>query len=66
MDINSWVRCKSGARVADNAPVIIVEQDINSLNEELNTRRFDGQQLEGFVSMACQEADGILKLYFPQ
>jgi hypothetical protein len=63
--INSWVRCKSARIVADNRPVILFEQDLNTLAEESATRRFEAQQIEAFMREAAREADEILGKYFP-
>jgi hypothetical protein len=61
--INSWVRCKTAALVADNRPVILVEQDLNTLENTI--RRFNADQIRAFFRMAAQEADEIIRLYFP-
>jgi hypothetical protein len=64
--INSWVRCKSATTVPDNRPVILVEQDLNSLAQGLHTRRFTGEEVRVFFETASQEADEILRKYFPE
>ncbi|MBX7137354.1 MAG: hypothetical protein K1X83_05170 [Oligoflexia bacterium] len=63
--INSWVRCKTGGTVSGNKRVIIVEQDLNTLGEELKSRNFTSGSLKGFFKAAAKEADSILELYFP-
>lgn len=63
--INSWVRCKTAKLVADNRPVILVEQDLNTLATEMESRRFDPAQMRAFFQMATVEADEILRKYFP-
>jgi hypothetical protein len=64
-EVNSWVRCKTAKLVADNRPVILVEQDMNTLATELESRRFEPVQLHAFFQMAAVEADEILRKYFP-
>lgn len=63
--INSWVRCQSANLVADDAPVIVVKQDVNTLASDLETRRFDAGQMQAFFRMAASESDDILRKYFP-
>jgi hypothetical protein len=64
--INSWVRCKSATTVPDNRPVILVEQDLNSLAQELSTRRFTADEIRVFFEAASREAEDILRRYFPE
>ena len=63
--INSWVRCKTAKLRADNRPVILVEQDLNTLANEADSRRFEAGQIHAFFQMAAAEADEILRIYFP-
>lgn len=63
--INSWIRCKSISSSDDAPPLIRVEQDINTLGEELNTRVFKSDDMSRFWEMAIGEVDSILNLYFP-
>lgn len=63
--INSWVRCKSGVLLADKQPVILVEQDLNTLAEEMDSRRFDVTGMKNFFEMAATEAGQIARKYFP-
>jgi hypothetical protein len=64
--INSWVRCKSATKAPDNRPVIVVEQDLNSLAEELASRRFTVDDIRVFFETVSREADEILGKYFPK
>jgi hypothetical protein len=64
--INSWVRCKSARLLSDNSPVILVEQDLNTLAEDIGSRRFDPDQIGAFFRVAVREADDILDKYFPR
>jgi len=63
--INSWVRCKSDRMIADDSPAILVEQDLNTLPNETDSRRFEPEQIRAFFEMAALEADEILRKYFP-
>jgi hypothetical protein len=65
-EINSWVRCKSATMPPDNRPVIVVEQDLNSLAQEMLTRRFTADEIRVFFETASREADDILRKYFPE
>jgi hypothetical protein len=64
--INSWVRCKSAKLVADNRPAILVEQDLNTLANEVPARRFDVAGVHTFFEMAVVEANEIMHKYFPE
>jgi hypothetical protein len=64
--INSWVRCKTGELEAGNRPIILVVQDLNTVANEAEARRFTPEQLKGFFQMARQEADEIFAKYFPE
>jgi len=64
--INSWVRCRSAAVVPDNRQAIVVVQDLNTMGNELEQRRFNADQIRVFFEMAAQEADQILGKYFPE
>jgi hypothetical protein len=63
MRTNSWVRTKTG-KLSDRDPIVIVEQDLNTLPEETE-RRFDDGDLASFYNAASTEFDVILRLYFP-
>ncbi len=63
--VNSWVRCKTANRVPDDHPVILVEQDLNTLATELESQRFDTARMRAFFAAAPVEADEILRKYFP-
>ncbi|MCH7989882.1 MAG: hypothetical protein IID46_12135 [Planctomycetes bacterium] len=62
--INSWIRCRSNVRVHDQ-PAITVEQDLNTLSEDLESNAFHRDQIEEYFAWAVEEADRILSLYFP-
>ena len=62
--INSWVRCKTAELVTDKRQVILVQQDINTVETE--SYRFGSEQISSFFKMAISEVDGVLKKYFPE
>jgi len=66
-NVNSWVRCKSGSiNMPSPEPIILVEQDINTLSEETETREFTNEQIKDFFQLVPKEFDLILSLYFPE
>jgi hypothetical protein len=65
-NVNSWVRCKTGIFNKPNQePIILVEQDINTLAEEMEEREFSDAEIRDFFQLVKQEFDSILSLYFP-
>lgn len=69
--VNSWVRCKTGALVGEtphtgNRPIILVEQDFNTVPDEASTRAFSDEEIAGFFSSAPSEFDTVLRRYFPE
>jgi ribosomal protein L39E len=66
LDVNSWVRIRTGERIGANpGPVIAVEQDINTKEEEREERTFNVEDIMQFFDLAGKELDHILELYFP-
>ncbi len=64
--VNSWVRNKTGLLPTENnKPIVIVEQDLNTLAEETGDRAFSEEQIRQFFSAASTELDNILVLYYP-
>jgi hypothetical protein len=63
--INSWVRCKSAIMAQDSRPLILVEQDLNTLSHDVANRRFTADEVRLFLETASREADDILRKYFP-
>ena len=66
--VNSWVRNKTGflgTPTGTNEPIVIVEQDLNTLIEDAPTRRFSTADARQFYSLAVKEFDTILGLYYP-
>lgn len=64
-DINSWVRCQCGVLDPGGAPVIAVLQDLNTVVENEPPRQFDAGRIRAFFLMASEEAETIIKKYFP-
>lgn len=66
-NINSWVRCKTATLLFSDTsvPVIIVEQDLNTLTTEIEQRRFTYEDIRSYYKQALEEAQNILQLYFP-
>ncbi len=63
--VNSWVRVKSGSLTSTGDPLIVVEQDINTLENDRSERIFSPSDCKLFFSTAAREMEKILKLYFP-
>jgi hypothetical protein len=66
--VNSWVRSKTGmvGTSTGQTPVIVVEQDLNTLVEETSSRTFSPSDVAEFFSAAQHEFDVILNLYYPK
>jgi hypothetical protein len=71
-EVNSWVRCKTAVLAKPDQPnattpdAIIVEQDINSLAEQMETRELSVEEMHRFFEIVPQEMSKILGLYFPK
>ena len=71
--INSWVRCKTAilqvpsesTPTVDMQPVIVIEQDINTLAEVAPGTELSILQIHQFYEAATIEMDSIVRLYFP-
>lgn len=61
--VNSWVRCKSRKK-EDNQRLLLIEQDINTLNEELKSRNFTNEEVGVFFHLLPKEMNDIFALYF--
>lgn len=67
--VNSWVRNKTAFVNLDqdeNQPVVLVEQDINTLAEEETSTKYDDKQMREFFGLAADEFVSILSLYYPE
>ena len=63
--VNSWVRNKTGTLHVSEQPVVIVEQDLNTLAEASGTRHFTKEQISAFFEAAPASLDEVLALYYP-
>jgi hypothetical protein len=67
--VNSWVRNKTGVLnlPGDEAqkPVVLAEQDFNTLAEEQATRNFATDEISAFFRAAAVGFDETLRLYYP-
>ena len=66
--VNSWVRNKTGqiAIERDLEPIVLVEQDLNTLPEDVERRSFQNEEFVRFFSVVANELDSILQLYYPR
>lgn len=67
-DVNSWVRVRSGKarpKQGISRPIVLVEQDINTLAELMESRSYSKREISTFFRHIIKEFDSILKLYFP-
>lgn len=65
LTVNSWVRCKTAQIASTNQPIILVEQDLNTSEEDAATRRFTAAETAAFFECVIGETDSILHKYFP-
>lgn len=67
VDVNSWVRCSSGVLPGTHGaqPAVLAMQDINTMAEELDTRRFTLSEMELFFTEAPVEMASAFGHYFP-
>lgn len=65
LKVNSWVRNKTGVLLLDQNPIVVVEQDLNTLAEEASFRDFDSSAIRQFFTSIPAEFDSILGLYYP-
>ena len=65
--VNSWARSKSGklSGEGDEKPIVLFEQDLNTLAEEASTKDFSEEEVKKFFGAAGTELDSILGLYYP-
>ncbi len=64
-NVNSWVRIKTSGSPGPDYEHIFIEQDINTLAEEINIRNFDRANIMRFFHEASKQLDSILIEYFP-
>lgn len=65
-NVNSWVRIKTSGSPGPDYEHIFVEQDINTLAEEINIRNFDRANIMRFFHEASEQLNSILDEYFPR
>jgi len=70
IEVNSWVRCKSGKIIKADLDkterrVVLLEQDLNTPSDKANERMFSRDDIREFFTLAPNELDRILRLYFP-
>jgi hypothetical protein len=65
--VNSWARSKTGMlkAEADQRPIVLFEQDINTLAEAAPTKAFHKADIKRFFDDVGSELNTILGLYFP-
>jgi hypothetical protein len=64
-NVNSWIRIKTSGSPGPDYEHIFVEQDINTLAEEINIRDFDRANIMRFFHEASKQLESILNEYFP-
>ncbi len=64
-NVNNWFRCKSGRMIKSTDNVIVVEQDMNTLSEELEKKDFSMGQITEFLGKAFMEQYNLLATFFP-
>jgi hypothetical protein len=64
--VNSWVRCKTAIMTSAGTaqPIVLVEQDLNTLGEDVTSREFSDDEVNQFFSTIPAESTAILRLYF--
>lgn len=64
--VNSWVRNKADVRKTGDMqiPVIVVEQDLNTLDEQ--RQNFGKEAVEKYYSVVPEKMREIFKLYYPE
>ena len=65
VDVNSWMRCKTGIYAPTQSSAVVVEQDLNTLEGQPTVVGFGQTEIEQFYECAWQEMTSILGLYFP-
>jgi hypothetical protein len=64
-NINSWVRNKTGHLGSDNAPIAVIEHDLNTLSEETEHKRFNIAEIREFYKLTDEEHESVLGKYYP-
>ncbi len=66
--VNSWVRNKTGVISTSTGRqlIVLVEQDINTLAEEMSSENYSVKQFREFFQLVSHEFVLILGLYYPE
>jgi hypothetical protein len=65
--VNSWFRCKTGILLGtQRQTVVLVEQDFNTLPEDLERREFSAEERQQFFGRVPEGFRQVLDLYFSQ
>lgn len=64
-NVNSWVRCQTGFIEPGKKNAITIQQDINTLNEDLDKNEFTFDEIKDFPNVFLSEQKKILIKYFP-
>ena len=65
-EVNSWVRIKSGQVQYPSEtpkPIVLIEQDINTLAEILETKNYTEEEILSFFGNVFDEFNDILRIY---
>ncbi len=65
LNVNNWFRVRTGHLVVDSKSAVLVQQDINTMAEELGSQHFKLEQIQTFFHEAIKLDDQVLALYFP-
>jgi len=65
--VNSWVRNRTGtvSLSGGSSAVVMVEQDLNTLHEEVPSRSYSDAEIRAFFDEAAREFEVIMRLYYP-
>lgn len=68
LQVNSWARSKTGTLKVESTqqPIILFEQDLNTLADEAPSKRFSEEETKRFFVAVSTELDAILQLYYPE
>lgn len=65
LSVNSWIRIKTARNPGEGFRYIVVEQDINTLAEDILRNRFLKAEISPFYDKISAELEHIMELYFP-
>ncbi len=65
--VNLWVRSKTGTLSSgqESSPIVVVEQDLNTLLEDMETQAFTSEDIKKFFLATVTQFDESLQLYYP-